>query len=68
MVFFGILYKTDCASWIERQRLSLKELCYQQNKLKSSDEVRAVLSDFRGIYLFKNCGRVDVKRYTAQRR
>ena len=32
--------------------------CYQQNKLKSSDEVRAVLSNIRGINLLVNIGRV----------
>jgi len=49
------------------QRLSLEE-CFKQIKLKSSDEVRAVLSNFRGINLFSKFWKSYVKRYTALRR
>ena len=42
--------------------------CYQQNKLKSSDEVRAVLSNNRGINLFSKFWKICMKPFKAPQR
>ena len=45
------------------QRLRLEE-CFKQIKMKSSYEVRAVLSNIRAINLFSKFWKSYVKRYT----